>query len=62
MDMPVNSIGAVLSRARKKLREYAQISGEIQIRPPKPRAKHKPASGRDGLADGNGVKPKEKSE
>lgn len=53
VDMPVNSIGAVLSRARKKLREYAQVSGEIQIRPSK-KAKAKP--------EGNGVKPKEKSE
>lgn len=39
VDVPVNTIGSVLSRARKKLRDYAQISGEIQIRPQPPQDK-----------------------
>lgn len=60
VNMPVNTIGAVLSRARKKLREYAQVSGEIQIRPTS-KAKSKPAA-RDGSPEGNGVKSRGKHE
>jgi RNA polymerase sigma-70 factor (ECF subfamily) len=44
-DMPVNTIGAVLSRARKKLREMAKkTTTEIPLLPPKPaKARPKPA-------------------
>lgn len=59
VNMPVNTIGAVLSRARKKLREYNQISGEIQIRPPS-RGKSKPIH--EIPPEGNGLKPRDKSE
>jgi RNA polymerase sigma-70 factor, ECF subfamily len=35
-DVPVNTIGAVLSRARKKLREMTKVSGEVPVvKPPK---------------------------
>lgn len=36
-DVPVNTIGAVLSRARKKLREVARTSGEVPALPAAPR-------------------------
>lgn len=62
VNVPVNTIGATLSRARKKLREYAPISGEFPARPahpPKAKAKHT-SGARPGILEGNGVKPKEK--
>ena len=36
VDMPVNSIGSILSRAREKLREAVKASGEYQINPKSP--------------------------
>src|SRR2546430_11302994 len=42
-DVPVNTIGAVLSRARKKLREMAKKSTtQVPILPPKDNGKAKP--------------------
>jgi RNA polymerase sigma-70 factor (ECF subfamily) len=41
VNVPVNTIGSVLSRARKKLRELASVSGEIRVRP-QPKKKTKP--------------------
>ncbi len=43
-DVPVNTIGAVLSRARKKLRELAKLSTDAtKLAPPEPDAKPKKA-------------------
>lgn len=36
-DVPVNTIGAVLSRARKKLREAARTSAEVPVLPARPK-------------------------
>lgn len=48
-DVPVNTIGAVLSRARKKLRELSKRTGEIPAvkshSPRRPREKEPPPSG-----------------
>ena len=35
VDMPVNSIGSILSRARAKLRDAVKVSGEVPSLPPK---------------------------
>ena len=35
VDMPVNSIGSILSRARAKLREAVKTSGEVPLMQPK---------------------------
>ncbi|HEX4612582.1 MAG TPA: sigma-70 family RNA polymerase sigma factor [Urbifossiella sp.] len=43
-DVPVNTIGAVLSRARKKLRELAKVSSDAnRVAPPAPAPKAKKA-------------------
>lgn len=42
-DVPVNTIGAVLSRARKKLREAARTSAEVPVLPARPK---KPPKGK----------------
>ena len=44
-DVPVNTIGAVLSRARKKLREAAKKTAEVPVVRPK---KGKPSNGNPG--------------
>ena len=54
VDMPVNSIGSILSRARAKLREAVKASGEVQHL--KPRAVIKDA----GAANGNPGKSRKK--
>jgi len=41
-DVPVNTIGAVLSRARKKLREMTKVSGEVPVVKPPKGARPKP--------------------
>jgi RNA polymerase sigma-70 factor (ECF subfamily) len=41
-DVPVNTIGAVLSRARKKLRELVKVTGETATLPPVKEAPAKP--------------------
>lgn len=54
VNVPVNTIGSILSRARKRLREYAQVSGEIRIvKSTKPRSRPTPP-------EGNGAKPKDR--
>ena len=52
VDMPVNSIGSILSRAREKLREAVKASGEYQINP-------KPAT-KDAAADSAKAKKKKR--
>jgi RNA polymerase sigma-70 factor (ECF subfamily) len=50
-DVPVNTIGAVLSRARKKLREMARTTAEIPVIKPRTRPKAAPP------ANGNPAPP-----
>ncbi|MDB5309870.1 MAG: polymerase sigma factor [Gemmataceae bacterium] len=52
-DVPVNTIGAVLSRARKKLRDMSRTTGEIPVvKSAKPRAKAPPpANGNPNAAN-----------
>ncbi len=58
-DVPVNTIGAVLSRARKKLRETAKVSGtEV---PALPNATAKPAKSNAALKPTKPTKPKASS-
>jgi RNA polymerase sigma-70 factor (ECF subfamily) len=47
-DVPVNTIGAVLSRARKKLREMVKkTTTQVPILPPKDNGKAKPSKSKD---------------
>jgi RNA polymerase sigma-70 factor (ECF subfamily) len=46
-DVPVNTIGAVLSRARKKLRDMVKSTTQVPVLPPKDNGKAKPGKPRD---------------
>lgn len=60
-DVPVNTIGAVLSRARKKLREMVAASAEVPVvKPAKPKLKPPPVNGNPAGAASAASKPVEK--
>jgi RNA polymerase sigma-70 factor (ECF subfamily) len=48
LDLPVNSIGSILSRAREKLRESVRASGEMPLMKPKAAIKDPATNGNPG--------------